>query len=192
VLELTHNADVSMEEHMGVAVELYFDTASEQQLRQLQDRLTSHSIPPILAQLGFRPHVSLAGFATTAPEPVIPLVRAFAQSGHPFAITFTHIGVFPTAEGVVFLAPTLTHQLARLHHGFHQQLAQRALMADRYYQVDQWVPHCTIATGLTPRQIATAIQVLAQEFRPLQVQCTAIGVITYRPACPQAEFTLQG
>jgi hypothetical protein len=38
---------------MGVAVELYFDTASEQQLRQLQDRLTSQGIPPILEQVGF-------------------------------------------------------------------------------------------------------------------------------------------
>jgi hypothetical protein len=32
---------------------------------------------------------------------------------------------------------------------------------------------------------------LVQKFRPLQVQCTAIGVITYRPALPQAQFSLQ-
>ena len=96
-----------MEVQVGVAVELYFDTASEQQLRQLQDQLTSQGIPPILDQLGFRPHLSLAAFATGSPEPVIPLVRAFAQSSPPFAITFSHIGCFPTAEGVVFLAPTL-------------------------------------------------------------------------------------
>jgi 2'-5' RNA ligase len=177
---------------MGVAVELYFDTASEQQLRRLQDQLTSQGLPPILEQLGFRPHVSLAGFAATAPEPIIPLARAFAQSSAPFAITFNHIGVFPTAEGVVFLAPTVTQQLARLHHSFHQQLAQVALMADRYYQPDHWVPHCTIATDFTPRQIAAAIELLLREFRPLQVQCTAIGVITYRPVLPQAEFALQG
>jgi 2'-5' RNA ligase len=181
-----------MEEHMGVAVEVYFDSASEQQVRQLQTRLTSQGIPPILEQLGFRPHVSLAGFAGIPPEPVIPLVRAFAQSIQPFPITFSHLGVFPTAEGVVFLAPTLTQHLSRLHQSFHQQLAQVALVADRYYQPDQWVPHCTIATDLAPRQMATAIQLLVQEFRPLQVQCTAIGVITFRPALPQAQFALEG
>jgi 2'-5' RNA ligase len=177
---------------MGVAVEVYFDPASEQQVRQLQARLTSQGIPPILEQLGFRPHVSLAGFATTPPESIIPLVRAFAQSTQPFSITFSHVGVFPTAEGVVFLAPTLTHHLARLHHGFHQELAQAALVADRYYQPDRWVPHCTIATDLAPRQMATATQLLVQEFRPLQAQCTTIGVISFRPAVPQAQFALEG
>jgi 2'-5' RNA ligase len=152
---------VVMEQHMGVAVEVYFDPVSEQQLRQLQVRLASQAIPPVLEQLEFRPHVSLAGFASTSPEAVIPLVRAFAQSTQPFPITFSHLGVFPTAEGVVFLAPTLTQDLARLHQGFHQQLAQAGLMADRYYQPDQWVPHCTIATDVAPRQVATAIELLA-------------------------------
>jgi 2'-5' RNA ligase len=177
---------------MGVAVEVYCDPASEQQLRQLQARLASQNIPPLLEQLGFRPHVSLAGFATTPPEDVIPLVRAFSQSIQPFPITFSHLGVFPAVEGVVFLAPTLTQHLARLHHGFHQQLAEAGLVADGYYQPDQWVPHCTIATDLAPRQVATAIELLVQEFRPLQVQCTAIGVITFRPARPQAQFALGG
>jgi 2'-5' RNA ligase len=175
---------------MGVAVELYFDSASEQQLRKLQDRLTSQGIPPILKKLGFRPHVSLASFTDVPPEPVIPLTQAFAQSIHPFPITLSHIGVFPTTEGVVFLAPTLTDHLARLHHDFHQRLTQAALVADRYYQPDQWTPHCTIATDLATKQVATAIELLVQEFRPGQVECTAIGVITYRPAHPQAQFTL--
>ena len=175
---------------MGAAVELYFDDASEQQLRQLQAQLTSHGIPPILEQLGFRPHLSLAGFASTPPEQIIPLVQAFAASTEPFTITLSHLGVFPTTEGVVFLAPTLTRHLARLHQHFHQQLAHAALAADRYYQPDQWVPHCTIATVAEPHQVATAIRMLLQEFRPMQVWCTAVGVITYRPARQRAQFGL--
>jgi len=179
-----------MEQSMGVAVELYFDEASEQQLRQLQGQLTSQGIPPILEQLGFRPHLSLAGFASTPPEPIIPLVQAFAASTEPFTIALSHLGVFPTTEGVVFLAPTLTHHLTRLHQRFHQQLAHAALAADRYYQPDQWVPHCTIATDVAPNQVATAIHVLLQAFRPMHVRCIAIGVITYRPARQQALFGL--
>jgi len=189
---LAHNINTPMEEHMGVAVELYFDSASEQLMRQWQARLTSQGLPPILEQLGFWPHVSLAAFASIPPEPVIPLVRAFAQSSYPFPITLSHLGVFPTTEGVVFLAPTLTQHRARLHHDFHQQLSQAALLAESYYQPDQWVPHCTITTDLAPSQIATAIELLVREFRPLQVQCTTIGVITYRPAVPQAQFALGG
>ena len=39
---------------MGVAVEVYFDEASEHQLHQLQAQLTSHGIPPILRAAGER------------------------------------------------------------------------------------------------------------------------------------------
>jgi hypothetical protein len=63
VLQLARNIDAPMEEHMGVAVERYFDSGSEQLVHQLQARLTSHGIPPTLEQLGFRPHISLAAFA---------------------------------------------------------------------------------------------------------------------------------
>jgi 2'-5' RNA ligase len=173
---------------MGVAVEVYFDPVTEQSLRQFQTTLTAHGIPPILDQLGFRPHLSLAVFSDATPEQLIPIVQAFAHNTHRFALTFSHIGVFPTDEGVVFLAPTLTDHLATLHRDFHQCLDQAACGADQYYQPDHWVPHCTIAMDVAPPQVATAVKVLLQKFRPIRVQCIEIGIITFRPAIPQASF----
>jgi hypothetical protein len=54
------------------------------------------------------------------------------------------------------------------------------------------VPHCTIAMDLAPRHVATAIEVLLREFHPIRVQCTEIGIITFRPVIPQARFGLSG
>jgi len=175
---------------MGIAVEVYFDLATEQMLRQLQRTLSTHGIPSVQGHLGFRPHLSLAVFSDAAPEPLIPIVQAFADNTHRFPLTFSHIGLFRAAEGVVFLAPTLTDQLITLHQDVHQRLDQAACRADAYYQPDRWVPHCTIATDLAPPHIATAIEVLLQEFHPIRIQCTEIGIITFRPVIPQARFGL--
>lgn len=175
---------------MGIAIEVYFDPATEQVLRQLQAALTARGIPPISDDLGFRPHLSLAVFSDTAPELLIPMVQAFARITRRFALTLSHIGLFPTAEGIVFLAPTLIDQLVALHQEFHHCLVQAACRADPYYQPDHWVPHCTIATDLAPPHVATAVEVLLQEFQPIRIECTEIGIITFRPVVPQASFGL--
>ena len=102
------------------------------------------------------------------------------------------MGVFPTTEGVVFLAPTMTEHLRHIHTQFHRRLEQTGLRADRYYRPDLWVPHCTITTDITVQQMAKAVELLIGTFRPIEAQCTALGVITYRPAVLQSQFALAG
>ena len=166
---------------MVVAIEVYFDPASEQLLCALQDALAANGVPAIPAHTDARPHVSLAVLSDASPDPFIPVAQTFAQEVHPFTLTLSHVGVFPGTEGVVFLAPTLTERLATLHRAFHQRLEQVNRPAHPYYRPDQWVPHCTIASNLIPSQIASAVQVILKGYKPIQVECTQIGVITGFP-----------
>ena len=166
---------------MGYAVELYFDAGAESTLRRLIADLAAAGVPDILGQLGARPHVSLAVFAAVDPEALIEQTAAFAGVTAPFDLTLSHIGTFPTTEGIVFAGPTPTAHLLSLHRAYHERLASAGITPDNYYVPERWVPHCTTATDLTPAQVAMAVCFCVEAFRPVQVTCQEIGVISYRP-----------
>jgi 2'-5' RNA ligase len=177
---------------VGIAVEIYFDETGEKHIRHLMAILTERGIPPVLDQLGFRPHVSLAVFPAVEVEAVTSVVQDFTQSTGTFSLAFSHLGAFSTAEGVVFLAPTFTERLRHLHQAFHARLSRAGLVSSPYYEPDRWVPHCTVTTDIDPTQMSLAVQTLVEEFEPFEVQCLSLGVITFRPVTLHARFQLAG
>jgi hypothetical protein len=92
----------------------------------------------------------------------------------------------------VFLAPTFTQQLRRLHWSFHASLIKAGLTDNPYYEPDQWGPHCIMTTDIDPKQVSLAVQTLVEMFNPFETQCISIGVISLRPVSTQACFRLNG
>ena len=66
------------------------------------------------------------------------------------AVTFPSVGIFPT-NGTVFLAPTVTNELLKLHHSYHDYF-KTFHNPNSYYVPGKWVPHCTIANRLHTKQ----------------------------------------
>ncbi|MCV5434160.1 2'-5' RNA ligase family protein, partial [Escherichia coli] len=58
-------------------------------------------------------------------------------------VTFPSVGVFPT-NGTVFLAPTVTDELLKFHHSYHDYFNNFHDNPNSYYVPGKWVPHCTI------------------------------------------------
>jgi 2'-5' RNA ligase len=177
---------------MGLAVELYFDTAAEQTIRQIRQTLTNAGIPPILDALGGRPHISPAGFPGDDATPLLPQIETFAQTAGPFVVTLSAIGVFPTLAGVLFLAPTPTQTLLARHRHLHELVATTPLAINPSYRPEVWVPHCTLATDLQPAQIAAAVEVCMQAFTPFPVTCCEVGLIRFRPVRSIHTYALRG
>lgn len=174
---------------MGLAIELYFDAEAEQAVRQLRQRLTDNGVPPTLDLLGDRPHISLAGLPDHDAAPVIPIVEALATIA-PFDLKLDGIGLFPTTEGVLFLAPTPTSALLDAHQRLYSALTHAHIAINPYYTPGSWIPHCTIASDLTPDELLHAVAICREAFTTIALTCRELGIIRFRPSVPIISFPL--
>lgn len=175
---------------MGLAVELYFDGLTEARLRRLEATLAAHLPPGATGHSAVRPHLSLTLLPDESEVVLLPLVEAFARATPRQPIALSAIGLFPTGEGVLYLAPTPTRALLDLHARFHARLARARLAGNPYYLPEHWVPHCTLATGLDPAQLASAIQRGLAAFPLPAATLVEVGLIRYHPVEPLRSFPL--
>lgn len=175
---------------MGYAVELYFDEETTARVSELIGRIYSACGGVDLAALGFTPHISLAGYDTLAIEKLEPVLADWARQTSPFEVKLDAIGLFPTTQGVVYLAPVVTEHLLRLHTRFATQATAADQTAHFYYQPGNWVPHCTVAQDLSPDQVIEAVRLClaSRVFGPGQI--VAVGLIEFRPVRSLLRFTL--
>lgn len=149
---------------MPYAVELFFDAATEVAIRRLWDALADAGLTSYMRER-YRPHISLGGCREVRDSAALSsALETFAagQAG-PMPVTLEHLGIFPGAESVVFYGVTVTTPLLLLHRRFHGLFTSHAIDWSPYYEPGRWVPHCTLAYGLSPEMVPAAVAVL----RPL-------------------------
>ncbi len=136
---------------------------------------------PVEMELGVRPHVSLAVFPNLDPESIREDILAVSRELATFTLRFSSIGQFDTEEGVVYLSPARSDLLTTTHRHFHRLLMKRKLGSLDYYRPDQWIPHCTIATGV-PSERMHAVTTECSNLHSLgRVRVVRISCVQYRP-----------
>lgn len=176
---------------MPFAVETYFDSRADARIRDVWRLLSERGISSHMPDMGATPHISLAVFQELEIDGFLPGLHAFAASHRPLSLIFHAVRVFPTAEGVVYLAPALTPRLLQLHAEFHATLDSLGLRSSPLYRPDAWVPHCTLAMQVSPGSIGAAVEIAQQAgFGPAQLQ--EIGVVEFPPVRPIRRHPLAG
>lgn len=142
-------------------VELLLDDATDAAVRGEWQRLADAGLPSQALHTGSTnaPHVTLA-VARAIPEPVEGSVAMVADA-LPLPVELGALVVFGSrrpalARLVIARAPLL---------GLHERTA--AAMQDcpgvpQYLVPGRWTPHVTLARGLSPAQVATALETLGQ------------------------------
>jgi 2'-5' RNA ligase len=168
---------------MPFAVELYFDPASEATIRRIWQAIAQAGLKSPMLEAGYRPHVSLAVYDgdTLDVANLIQDLRSYAPTIAPFSLALSTIGLFPTAEGVVFLGVTVTKDLLELHTGFHRAFARYAGQLRSYYAVGNWVPHCTLSAGVSVDDSAAILPICWSTPLPIQGQVEEIGLAKVSP-----------
>lgn len=177
---------------MGFAVELYFDPNLDSTVRSMRVALNAAGVNPLLDQVGDRPHISLAVFHDLDVATLEPHLLNFAKVTTPFAVSFAAISVFPTDEGVLFLAPVVTDTLRDAHRELHRRLSAVATRPVQYYLPNHWVPHCTLAMGIPRAALPTATEVALAHWTPLAGTITEVGLVEFRPVKTQLLYPLAG
>lgn len=160
---------------MSFAVELYFDEVAEKTLREAWKSMADAGISTALLDGVQRPHVTL-GACDEISQTFKNALALFAKETAPFDLS--SVGAFITAEGVIFLAPTVTRPLLDLHTRFHAFFDEHAGKKWPLYLPGAWVPHCTLAFRLTPEQLRQGFDIAAEIKLPLTCRIIEIGLLS--------------
>lgn len=174
---------------MPFVVELYFDPSTEASIRDAWEAIDEAGISDSMPKGGYRPHVSLGVCDYLEIDSLAQELSTFAVGVAPFRLSFPNIGIFSTSEGVVFLGVTVTEELLRVHAAFHEIFKKHAEDQREYYTVGQWVPHCTLAFGLSEAQIVEAVTVCRRIVLPTSTEIKEIGVVEVSPTSCQTLFS---
>jgi 2'-5' RNA ligase len=170
------------------AILLSLDTAAVEAVRELSRHLDI--APPRDATRGPPPHVTLAGCTGLDLARFRPLAAEVAAATGPLECTLAGLGVFPTAEGVLYLAPAITSELVQLQLVVVERLRQTGATIEPYWTHGQWVPHCTLAIGMPREAVASALGHAFTEFQPITGQLVRLSVYSIDPPEFCYEFPL--
>jgi 2'-5' RNA ligase len=151
---------------MAHAVELLFDPISETTVRDLWAQLERMGLPSLATRTHrrHRPHVSL----TVADHIQLGQLQGVHErlGALHLDVTLHSAAVFPR-KGVLYLNVVPTLALLQLHEDVQWALRDATVGLWDTYTVGAWVPHCTLAQGLSRAQIAQAIDLLHDQPQPI-------------------------
>jgi 2'-5' RNA ligase len=162
---------------MPFAVSVWFDETTDREIRALWRVMADEGVSRFLHDGPFRPHLTLALYEELEVSAVVAALRPLAEQQEGFSIPLASIGVFPGAEGVVFLAATRTPLLDALHRRVHERLADFATGPHAYYLPERWNPHCTIALGITASDVVRAVDILWRRFTEREAPVRRLALI---------------
>lgn len=165
-----------------LAIELAFDSTSDERLARLWDHLSKLYGGPTDSELGVRPHVTLALFRDGEPRNLSGAVASLAAALEPFDLHFADAARFPGSEGVVFLRPSASTELMRAHSTLHQWLADERDLVHAYYRPETWHPHCTMAVNVPETSIEAVLTACSSAAALGTVRVARIQAVRYRPA----------
>lgn len=168
---------------MSYAIELYFDHDTEAAVHHAWRGIREAGLPSPMLDAGYRPHVSFAVYdsETLDVKDIQHRLASYAGAEVSLPVNMPNIGIFPTDEGVLYLGVTPTQELIGAHADFHKRFAAYAPELRPYYQVGSWVPHCTLAFGLSSKECAAVLPLCWRVPLPLQGQFRGIGIAKVSP-----------
>ena len=160
---------------MAHALELLLDPDSEAEIKRVWNQLESEGLPTLATRTHrrHRPHVTLA-VAERIEAIRLEDARDRLAASH-LDVTLHSPAVFQRS-GVLYLSVVPTLALLRLHQQVHTALADSLVAPWSTYSVGAWVPHCTLAQGLTRDQLARGIDLLHDQ-PVVEAHVTGAGIL---------------
>jgi 2'-5' RNA ligase len=140
------------------AVVLHFDEETDRRLREVWAALDVHGVDSVARTHGaaYRPHLTLAIIETADAARATDALRRPLAGAAGIPVTLNAVGFFLTGAAPAYLGVTPTSSLLLLHEQVHAALGDVASWD--YYRPGSWVPHCTLAMGVTsPSAVADVV-----------------------------------
>jgi 2'-5' RNA ligase len=167
---------------MAQGLVVFFDDEAEAAIRALWRRLDDAGVPSLLGHANgrFPPHLTYA-MAGTIPRGARTALREdLAQLWLPDLWLHT-LAVLSSTENVLMLSAVVDSELLAVHSAVHDALAGKVKNPSAYYLPGTWVPHCTLAQGITDEQIVAGIAAL-HPVEPIRAKVRQVAIVDSRTA----------
>ncbi|NJC24072.1 2'-5' RNA ligase [Arthrobacter pigmenti] len=142
------------------SIEILPDPHAEELIRRDWARLQDSDLPSQARHTAAsnRPHITLLA-APAVPDHFDPALQGLNET-LPIGAHTAGLMVFRTGRGLVLArAVVVGVALLELHRKVHQALADVPKIAENSVP-GRWIPHLTLARGLSPDQLARAVEIL--------------------------------
>ncbi|RCW39727.1 2'-5' RNA ligase family protein [Paenibacillus prosopidis] len=160
------------------AVEFFFEESFEQYVKGIWKGLHDEKITSNMYEISeIRPHITVAVY-NDIPDLEMYFTRfnSFFKDVSELEIKFDVLASFPTS-GTLFIDPTVTEGLIKLHKQFHKEFEDLLEFANQYYIPNNWDPHCTVAIRLNSELMIEAMKYCYQDFTPHKSKIVEVGLV---------------
>jgi 2'-5' RNA ligase len=171
---------------MPVAVTFRLDRVAAEQVDRLSRLLAERGISRYRDRLGYPPHVTLVRCEDLDRDPVLQVVQRVAAQLAPHPIRLEALSCFPDDRSVLWLAPAFDAELRMLQQRIYTDLAP-FLFEPMHSEPKSWVPHVTLAAGLSVGEALAAITLLSPELQPIAGILDRIELVRFPPV--EVEWT---
>lgn len=162
---------------MNYAIELVFDEKSQELINNIRNTLKENGVHDEAVKLN---HISIGDYNTNDLEGLKDKVISFSKTIQPFELSLVSVGTFMTKENVIFLEPIMTEKLLDVHKRFIEFMSDFDGKLNTYYDINKWMPHCTISIRLSDEELFKGIKVLKEIINlPITVRIEKIDLINY-------------
>nr|WP_319513791.1 2'-5' RNA ligase family protein [uncultured Cohaesibacter sp.] len=161
-------------------INILFGDEGSKKIVALQKLLSDKGISNYANWLGYPPHMSLARIDNVDAQDLIPVVESFQKRLSLTEISLAGLATFTGNKQVVWIAPVPDINLLIAH----QQLCDslESIRIHENYQPTNWVPHITLAAGLTEDATVAALSALVSKFDQITVAIEKVELVTFPPA----------
>jgi 2'-5' RNA ligase len=174
------------------AVGLLFDAYTTTIIRSIWQTLAERGISSQLAEPGSFPHLSLMCCSEISIDPLEEQLTQFCRFRVPMPVHFQSYGLFPNKKTVVFLSPTVTPDLLRLHTDFFRLFRRYLINPSVHYLPGVWVPHSTLALQVKEEQIQLVMEVCGHFPHPLTGTVEGMVIVCLDPLETLGVFPFEG
>jgi len=158
-----------------------FEPSGDWIVRRLMRQLAENGVNDLYESFGFRPHITLTEFSTDDFSQVCEQMNQLKTQIKPVEIRLSSLGIFPGAQGVFYLVPTINAELLSMHRAVQAAIEPYCQDFSPLYREAEWVPHCTLVLELDPLELPRAYDVMLEHFQPFNTKLVALEIIT---CCP--------
>ncbi|MCA8916919.1 MAG: 2'-5' RNA ligase family protein [Planctomycetes bacterium] len=163
---------------MPFALELFFDPRCETRLRRLLSGLRQAQLggTVLIEDVKARFHITLAICDDVNEEKMCEVLAEIAEETPSLPVILSSLGLFPSAETVMFLAPVVDQELLDVHRVVTERVAEFSDTPWKLYRPGRWVPHCSLALRLPRDGVQKALDLLMESTFPITGELIDIGV----------------